>query len=106
MPTERSFGLPSIVVPLTALLATGHATAGLRVTLRGGHLILARSDHTPDGRTLPDPRFRLTPLREPGQYGLSLYRRRRWEQLPYHGTLDDLVSAMNSDLQHWAADWP
>jgi hypothetical protein len=36
---------------------------------------------------------------------LSLYDRNRWEPLPYEGTLNEMVDAMNSDLAHWAADW-
>ena len=53
----------------------------------------------------PDPRFRLTPLGG-GQYGLSLYDRNRWDELPYEATLNELVDVMNTDLDAWAADWP
>ncbi len=91
--------LPTVVPTLQALLAAGHATPGLAVTVRGGHLILARADEFG-----PDPRFRLTPLGV-GSYGLSLHRGKRWEPLPYQGTLDQLVDVMNTDLQHWAAAW-
>ncbi len=51
-----------------------------------------------------DPRFRLTPLGG-GAYGLSLYRRKRWEPLPFEGTLEELAAAMNHDLAAWADDW-
>ena len=85
---------------LQTLLEAGPATRGLAASVRGGHLILARADDLG-----PDPRFRLTPLGVTA-YGLSLYRRKRWEALPYHGTLQELVDVMNTDLQHWAADWP
>lgn len=92
--------LPSAVPALQALLEDGHATRGLAVTVRGGHLVLAPADALG-----PDPRFRLTPLGTT-TYGLSLYRRRRWEPLPVQGTLQALVGVLNTDLQHWAADWP
>jgi hypothetical protein len=98
-------GLATVVPALQPLLEAGHATRGLQIRVRGGQLILQRSEDTATG-TLPDPRFRLTPLGGWGQYGLSLYRRRRWEPLPYQGTLEELVDVMNSDLQHWAAAWP
>jgi hypothetical protein len=91
---------PAVVPTLQPLLEAGPATRGLAVSVRGGHLILARADDLG-----PDPRFRLTPLGGTA-YGLSLYRRKRWEALPYHGTLQELVDVMNTDLQHWAADWP
>jgi hypothetical protein len=89
--------LPTVVPTLQALLEAGHATPGLDITVRGGHLILARADEFG-----PDPRFRLTPLGV-GSYELSLHRGKRWEPLPYQGSLDELVDVMNSDLQHWAA---
>lgn len=89
-----------MVPTLQALLEAGHATRGLVVSLRGGHVILGRADELG-----PDPRFRLTPLGATA-YGLSLHRGKRWEPLPYQGTLYELVDVMNSDLQHWAAQWP
>lgn len=91
---------PSVILSLQALLNARAVTHGLAVTARGGHLILARTDHLG-----ADPRFRLTPL-SPTEYGLSLYRRNRWEPLPYQGSLPELVDVMNTDLAHWAADWP
>lgn len=92
--------LPTVVPTLQALLAAGQATPGLAVTVRGGHLILARADEFG-----PDPRFRLTPLGTTS-YGLALHSHKRWERLPYQGTLAELVEVMNTDLQHWAAAWP
>ena len=83
---------------LQTLLNAGAVTHGLAVTVRGAQLLLARTDHLGT-----DPRFRLTPL-SPTAYGLSLYRRNRWEPLPYHGSLHELVDVMNTDLAHWAAD--
>lgn len=92
--------LPTVVPTIEALLERGEATRGLTVKTWGGHLILGRVDD--DG---PDPRFRLTPLGN-GRYGLSLYDRNRWNPLPYEGSLDELVEAMNNDLSMWATPWP
>ena len=81
------------------MLEAGEATRGLNVTVRSGQLIIGRTDEQG-----ADPRFRLTPLGA-GQYGLSLYRRQRWEPLPYEGTLEELAQTINEDLAAWAADW-
>ena len=91
--------LPTVVPTLQTLLEAGEATRGLNVTVRGGHLIIGRTDEHG-----ADPRFRLTPLGA-ARYGLSLYRRQRWEPLPYDGTLQELADTMNQDLAAWAADW-
>jgi hypothetical protein len=91
--------LPTIVPRLQTLLDAGQATQGLHVTTRAGHLIVGRIDEHG-----ADPRFRLTPLGA-GAYGLSLYRRQRWEPLPFQGTLHELAETMNHDLAAWADDW-
>ena len=91
--------LPTVVPELEAFLQTGEATAGMTVKAYGGHLVVSRTDEQG-----ADPRFRLTPLGQ-GAYGLSLYRRRRWEPLPYEGTLHELAVTMNNDLGAWADDW-
>lgn len=91
--------LPTVVPDLQILLDIGHATRGMSVTARGSHLIVGRTDEHG-----ADPRFRLTPLGA-GAYGLSLYRRNRWEPLPYEGTLQELAVTMNTDLSAWADDW-
>jgi hypothetical protein len=74
------------------LLDAGEATRGLNVTARGGHLIVGRTDDYG-----PDSRFRLTPLGG-GAYGLSLYRRKRWEPLPFEGSLEELADTTNHEL--------
>jgi hypothetical protein len=91
--------LPTVVPTLQALVNAGSVTPGLVVTPRAGHLTLGRQDAHG-----ADPRFRLTPLGGT-LYGLSLYRRRGWEPLPYQGTLEELVEVLNTDLHAWAADW-
>jgi len=91
--------LSTVVSDLQILLEIGHAARGMSVTARGGHLIVARTDEHG-----ADPHFRLTPLGA-GAYGLSLYRRQRWEPLPYQGTLQELAVTMNNDLGAWADHW-
>ena len=91
--------LPTVVPDLQILLEVGHATRGMSVTVRGGHLIMSRTDEHG-----ADPRFRLTPLGA-GAYALSLYRNQRWEPLPYEGTLQELAVTLNNDLSAWADDW-
>jgi hypothetical protein len=91
--------LSTVVPTVQALLDHGAATRGCTATVRGGHLILGRVDELGT-----DPRFRLTPLGG-GTYGLSLYHRKRWDPLPFTGTLEELVETINTDLPDWAADW-
>ena len=55
----------------------------MTVKAYGGHLIVSRTDEQG-----ANPRFRLTPLGQ-GAYGLSLQRRKRWEPLPFEGTLKE-----------------
>ena len=81
------------------LLDAGETTRGLNVTARGAHLIVGRTDEYGAA-----PRLRLTPLGA-GAYGLSLYRRKRWEPLPFEGTLQELADSMNHELAAWADDW-
>jgi hypothetical protein len=80
------------------MLDAGEATRGLTVTACGGRLIVGRTDEYG-----ADPRFRLTPLGG-GAYGLSPYRCKRWEPLPFEGTLIELADTMNHDLAAWD-DW-
>jgi hypothetical protein len=84
--------LPTVAPSLERLLAAGHATKGLHVTARAGHLVVGRTNAQG-----ADPRFRLTPLGG-GAYGLSLYRRQRWEPLPFQGTLQELAETMDHEL--------
>jgi hypothetical protein len=91
--------LPVLLPNVQALLDQGEATRGTTASVRGGHIIVGRVDT--DGA---DPRFRMTLLKG-DLYGLSLYRRKKWEPLPFQGTLDELVDVMNTALAHWATDW-
>lgn len=58
----------------------------------------------PSAEPEPDPRFRLTP-RGADEFALPLYRRHRWERLPFQGTPTELVEVMNTALAHWAVEW-
>ena len=91
--------LPVLLPNVQALLDQEQATRGCNATVRGGHIIIGRVD-----KAGADPRFRLTLLKA-DQYGLSLYRRTKWEPLPFQGTYTELVDVMNTALAHWAADW-
>jgi len=91
--------LPVLLPNVQALLDQGQATRGCAATVRGGHIIIGRVDEAG-----ADPRFRLTLLKG-DEYGLSLYRRKKWEPLPFQGTLTQLVDVMNTALAHWAVDW-
>ena len=90
--------LPVLLPNVQALLDQGQATRGCAATVRGGHIIVGRVDEAG-----ADPRFRLTLLKG-DDYGLSLYRRKKWEPLPFQGTLTELVDVMNTALAHWAID--
>jgi hypothetical protein len=91
--------LPVLLPNVQALLDQGEATRGCTATVRGGHIIVRRVDEAG-----ADPRFRMTLLKGDA-YGLSLYHRKKWQPLPFQGTLNELVEVMNTALAHWAADW-
>ena len=91
--------LPVLLPNVQALLDQGKATHGCTATVRGGHIIVGRFDDAG-----ADPRFRMTLLKGDA-YGLSLYHRKKWDPLPFQGTLTELVEVMNSALAHWAVDW-
>lgn len=91
--------LPVLLPNVQALVDQGQATRGCTATVRGGHIIVSRLDEAG-----PDLRFRLTLLKG-DVYGLSLYHRKKWDPLPFEGTLTELVDVMNTALAHWATDW-
>jgi hypothetical protein len=90
--------LPVLLPNVQALLDQGEATRGCIATVRGGHIIVGRVDEAG-----ADPRFRMTPLKGDA-FGLSLYHRKKWDSLPFEGTLNELVEVMNTALAHWATD--
>ena len=91
--------LPVLLPNVQALLDQGEATRGCTATVRGGHIIVGRADAAG-----ADPRFRMTLLKG-DTYGLSLYHRKKWDPLPFEGTLTELVDVMNTTLAHWATNW-
>lgn len=91
--------LPVLLPNVQALLDQGEATRGCTATVRGGHIIVGRVDAAGT-----DPRFRMTLLKG-DEYGLSLYHRKKWDPLPFQGTVTELVQVMNTALAHWASDW-
>jgi hypothetical protein len=91
--------LPVLLPNVQALLDQGEATRGCTAIVRGGHIIVSRVDAAG-----VDPRFRMTLLKG-DTYGLSLYHRKKWDPLPFEGTLTELVDVMNTALAHWATDW-
>ena len=92
------------VIQLGSLLDAAEATRGLRAKRSRGGIVLSRDwQDNPAAEPEPDPRFRLTPLGRM-QFGLSLYRRGRWEPLPFEGTLSELVDIMNTALEPWARE--
>ena len=94
--------LEASAAQLRPLLDAEDATNGMHIQCRRGAIVLSREEPAePPEKPEIDPRFRLTPL-GPNEFGLSLYRRNRWERLPFQGTLQDLVEVMNSAVAHWA----
>jgi hypothetical protein len=98
-PSRRLVGSLCLLPNVRALLDAGEATRGCTATVRGGHTIVGRVDEAG-----ADPRFRMTLLKG-DTYGLSLYHRKKWDPLPFEGTLTELVDVMNTALAHWATDW-
>ncbi len=97
--------LSTAVRRLEPLLETQEATRGLRAASSRGAIVLSRDwQDDPSADPEPAPRFRLVPLAR-DQFGLSLYRRNRWERLPFQGTLEELVDVMNTALAPWAAEF-
>lgn len=91
---------------LHQLLQTNNLTAGMYVRVRGDHLIVGRQEPTgPAGAIEDNDRVRFTRL-HPGRYGVSVKRHTgRWEQTPFHGSMQDGVDAVCSFMQHLVAPY-
>lgn len=90
---------------LVDLLEAHGPTAGMSVHSHGDHLILGRDE--PAGAGSPtgdrDDRLRLTRLGR-HNWGLSVKRHNgRWERTPFSGSLQEMVSAILSFMQHLCA---
>ena len=76
-------------------------TAGMSIRVHGDHLILGRPDpEAPSQIPQDDDRVRLTRL-STRTYGVSVKRHTgRWEKTPFVGSLEDMVDAIRSVMQH------
>jgi len=87
---------------LLQLLEAHEPTAAMSVRIHGDNLILGRD--TPSGEepgtTERDDRLRLTRIRG-DSWGLSVKRHTgRWERTPFSGSIQEMVSAILSFMQH------
>lgn len=88
---------------LLELLEANEITAGMYVRVHGDHLIVGRNELGPDNAQLAEDRVRLTRL-GPRSFGLSVKRHTgRWQQTPFTGTLNDVVTAILEFMQHLVA---
>jgi|TARA_B100000959_G_C14970319_1_gene619423 hypothetical protein len=90
-----------------AKLLDGHpTTSGMSVRVHGDHLILARLETLPPAtRPEDDDRVRITRLKD-RTYGLSVKRHTgRWQKTPFVGSLDEMVSTIQTFMQHLVASY-
>ena len=93
--------MESTRIQLVKLLDGHPTTSGMSVRVHGDHLILARPETlTPKRRPEDDDRVRITRLKG-RTYGLSVKRHTgRWQQTPFVGSLDEMVSTIHNFMQH------
>lgn len=91
---------------LEALMEGNEITAGLYVRARGENLILAREvDEADSGEPILEDRVRLTRLSKT-RWGMSVKRHTgRWERTPFTGSIEEMVDAMCSFMQHLVAPY-
>jgi hypothetical protein len=91
---------------LVTLLEKSAITAGMYVRVHGDHLIVGRWDRDgPRGAKEKDDRVRLTRLNN-RTYGLSVKRHTgRWERTPFRGSMQEMVTAIHSYMQHLVASY-
>lgn len=91
---------------LQQLLEASPITEGLYVRVHGKDLILGREEAIgPAGEIERDDRVRLTRLKRE-TYGLSVRRHNgRWERTPFSGTLEQMVAAVQTFMQHLVAPY-
>ena len=92
---------------LTKLLAAHELTAGMYVRVHGKNLIMGRREpRGPNGQLEDDDRVRLTQLNA-SSYGLSVKRHTgRWERTPFSGSMEEMVEAILTFMQHLVAPLP
>lgn len=91
---------------LAKLIEHHTVTAGMSIRVHGDHLILGRLDpQAPSQIPQHDDRVRLTRL-STRTYGVSVKRHTgRWEKTPFFGSLEDMVDAIRSVMQHLVAPY-
>jgi hypothetical protein len=90
---------------LKALVDDDDVTAGLLVRAHGENLLLAREDTGAKGEVVRDDRVRLTRL-SATRWGLSVKRHTgRWERTPFMGTIEEMVDALRTFMQHLVAPY-
>ena len=90
---------------LLRLLEAQKPTAGMSVRSHGDNLILGRDTLSGEDprSTERDDRLRLTKLGR-DSWGLSVKRHNgRWERTPFSGSIQEMVSAILSFMQHLCA---
>ena len=89
---------------LEQLLEGHELTAELYVRVHGDNLIMGRQEPLgPDGQLEDDDRVRLTRLNA-SSYGLGVKRHTgRWEKTPFCGSMEDMVNAILTFMQHLIA---
>ena len=92
---------------LTRLIEAHELTAGMYVRVHGKDLILGRREpFGHDAKLEEDDRVRLTRLNA-STYGLSVKRHTgRWEKTPFSGSIEEMVNAILTFMQHIVAPSP
>jgi len=92
---------------LTKLLDAHELTNGMYVRVHGDNLILGRREPVGKRSELAeDDRVRLTRL-DTSSYGLSVKRHTgRWEKTPFSGSMQEMVEAVLTFMQHLVAPTP
>ena len=88
---------------LIELLQADQVTSGMYVRVHGDHLIAGRNEQLGAESMETDDRVRFTRLGI-NHYGVSVKRHTgRWQKTPFFGTLEEMVAAVCSLMQHLVA---
>jgi len=98
-------GMDRALRSLERLLEADSVTRDLLARAHGDHLILGHMEETDTGEQIRDDRVRVTRLSR-GRWGLSVKRHTgRWERTPFTGTLEEMVEALCTFMQHLVAPY-
>jgi len=98
-------GMNRALLRLEDLLEADDMTAGLLARAHGENLIIGRTEKTDSGEDVSDDRVRLTRL-STTRWGLSVKRHTgRWERTPFSGTMEEMVEAVCTFMQHLVAPY-